>query len=80
MRRELFRKIKRVVVKIGSRVLTDDEGALDMGVIGRICGDIADLRRQGRQVVLVSSGAIAAGRSELGMTEKPRTIPHKQAV
>ncbi|ABL00551.1 glutamate 5-kinase [Pelobacter propionicus] len=80
MRRELFRKIKRVVVKIGSRVLTDDEGALDMGVIGRICGDIASLRRQGRQVVLVSSGAIAAGRSELGMTEKPRTIPHKQAA
>ncbi len=80
MRRDLFRKIKRVVVKIGSRVLTDDEGALDMEVIGRICGDIANLRRQGRQVVLVSSGAIAAGRSELGMTEKPRTIPHKQAA
>lgn len=80
MRRELFRKIKRVVVKIGSRVLTDDDGALDMSAMGRICDDIALLRRQGRQVVLVSSGAIAAGRSELGMTEKPRTIPHKQAA
>jgi glutamate 5-kinase len=80
MRRELFKKIKRVVVKIGSRVLTDDDGALDMGVIGRICDDIALLRQQGRQVVVVSSGAIAAGRSELGMTEKPKTIPHKQAA
>jgi len=80
MRRELFKKIKRVVIKIGSRVLTDDDGALDMRVIGQICDDIAALRKQGRQVVVVSSGAIAAGRSELGMAEKPKTIPHKQAA
>ncbi len=80
MRRELFRKVKRVVIKIGSRVLTDDDGALDMRVIGRICGELAGLRNRGKQVVLVSSGAIAAGRSELGMAEKPRTIPHKQAA
>ena len=80
MRRELFKKIKRVVIKIGSRVLTDDDGALDMGVMGRICEDIAALRRRGRQVLLVSSGAIAAGRSELGMVEKPKSIPHKQAA
>lgn len=80
MRRELLRSVKRVVIKIGSRVLTDDDGGLDQGVIGRICGDIAQLRERGLQVVLVSSGAIAAGRSELGLTEKPRTIPQKQAA
>jgi len=80
MRRELLKSVKRVVIKIGSRVLTDDDGGLDQGVIGRICGDIARLREQGTQVVLVSSGAIAAGRSELGLTEKPRTIPQKQAA
>lgn len=80
MREKLLETVKRVVVKIGSRVLTDDDGALDMAVIGRICSELAALRKQGRQVVLVSSGAIAAGRSELGLTEKPKTIPQKQAA
>jgi glutamate 5-kinase len=61
-------------------VLTDDDGGLDHAVIGRICGDIALLRERGKQVVVVSSGAIAAGRSELGLTEKPKTIPQKQAA
>jgi glutamate 5-kinase len=80
MRREALKSIKRIVIKIGSRVLTDDDGALDMAVIGRICSDIAVLRKRGQQVVVVSSGAIAAGRSELGLTEKPKTIPQKQAA
>jgi glutamate 5-kinase len=80
MRRELLKSVKRVVIKIGSRVLTDDDGGLDHAVIGRICEDIALLRERGKQVVVVSSGAIAAGRSELGLTEKPKTIPQKQAA
>jgi glutamate 5-kinase len=80
MRKELLKTVKRVVIKIGSRVLTNADGALDMAVFGRICLEIAALRRQGLQVVVVSSGAIAAGRSELGLTDKPRTIPHKQAA
>jgi glutamate 5-kinase len=80
MRRELLKSVKRVVIKIGSRVLTDDEGGLDHAVIGRICGDIALLRERGKQVVVVSSGAIAAGRSELGLKVKPKTIPQKQAA
>jgi len=80
MRRNLLKSVKRVVIKIGSRVLTDDSGGLDHGVISRICGDIALLHARGKQVVVVSSGAIAAGRSELGLTEKPRTIPQKQAA
>jgi glutamate 5-kinase len=80
MRRKLLKSVKRVVIKIGSRVLTDADGGLDHGVIGRICADIALLREQGKQVIVVSSGAIAAGRSELGLTEKPKTIPQKQAA
>lgn len=80
MRKDVLKAVKRVVIKIGSRVLTDDCGALDMAVIGRICDEIAMIRRQGLQVIVVSSGAIAAGRSELGLTDKPRTIPHKQAA
>ncbi len=80
MRKDVLKSVKRVVIKIGSRVLTDSDATLDMGVIGRISSDIAGLRKQGIQVVVVSSGAIAAGRSELGLIEKPRTIPHKQAA
>ena len=80
MRKEILKSVKRIVIKIGSRVLTDADGTLDMEVIGRICLDIAALRKQGLQIVLVSSGAIAAGRSELGLTDKPKTIPHKQAA
>jgi glutamate 5-kinase len=51
-----------------------------MSIIGQICTDIAALRRRELQVLIVSSGAIAAGRSELGMKVKPRTIPQKQAA
>jgi glutamate 5-kinase len=80
MRKELLKTVKRVVIKIGSRVLTDSSGALDLTVIGRICDEIAVIRRHGLQVIVVSSGAIAAGRSELGLTDKLRTIPHKQAA
>ncbi len=80
MRKELLKAVKRVVIKIGSRVLTDSDGALDMAVIGRICEEIASLRQRGLEIIVVSSGAIAAGRSELGLTDKPRTIPHKQAA
>ncbi len=80
MRKEILKSVKRVVIKIGSRVLTDSEGALDMAVIGNICYEIAGLRQQGLEVIVVSSGAVAAGRSELGLTDRPRTIPHKQAA
>lgn len=80
MRKELLKAVKRIVIKIGSRVLTDSNGALDMGVIGRICAEIAFLHQQGLEVIVVSSGAIAAGRCELGLVGKPRTIPHKQAA
>ena len=80
MRNEILKSVKRVVIKIGSGVLTDSDGSLEMTVIGRISRDIAALRKMGIQVVVVSSGAIAAGRSELGLVDRPRTIPHKQAA
>jgi len=80
IRRELLKNVKRVVVKIGSQVLTNANGALDAEVFRQICDDIATLRGKGFQVLVVSSGAIAAGRSELGMSEKPATIPQKQAA
>ena len=80
MRRELLRTAKRIVIKVGSRVLTDGAGALDLDRIDGLAAEVARLRSAGRDVVLVSSGAVAAGRPALGLTERPRTIPQKQAA
>lgn len=80
MRKELLPQVRRIVVKVGSRVLTDERGDLDCAVVSQISADIAKLVADGIQVVLVSSGAVAAGRSALGITERPRTIPQKQAA
>ncbi|CAH2031835.1 glutamate 5-kinase [Trichlorobacter ammonificans] len=80
MRREFLKNIRRVVIKLGSRVLTDDSGSLDGTVIRQLCSDVAELRMRGIQVVLVSSGAVAAGRNALGMPERSGTIPQKQAA
>ncbi|HTY20681.1 MAG TPA: glutamate 5-kinase [Geobacteraceae bacterium] len=79
MRREILKKVKRIVIKIGSRVITGSDNGLDMLVIGRLAAEIAALRARNRQVIIVSSGAVAAGRRELGISGKPRTIPQKQA-
>ncbi len=57
---------KRIVVKVGSNVLTRKNGTLDVTRMSALVDQIADLREMGYQVVLVSSGAVASGRSELG--------------
>jgi len=80
MRKELLHQVKRVVIKVGSRVLTVDSGGLDHGAIARLCDEIASLRRLGLEVILVSSGAVAAGRDALRSVECPLTIPQKQAA
>jgi glutamate 5-kinase len=80
MRKEILAKVKRVVIKIGSRVLTGDTNGIDGDFLKSLAGDVAAFRRSGREVVIVSSGAVAAGISGLGLTERPRTIPQKQAA
>ncbi len=80
MRKELLKSIKRIVIKIGSGVLTGQGSGLDDALMARLAEQVARLRQDGREVVIVSSGAIAAGRKELGLEERPRTIPQKQAT
>jgi glutamate 5-kinase len=80
MTRKELTKARRVVVKIGSRVLTRDGEGLDSAVIDRIAGDVSRLREEGREVIVVTSGAVAAGRGALGLQDRPRTIPQKQAA
>ena len=73
--------MKRLVVKVGTSTLTGADGVgLDRVFINSLAAQIAHQRSCGQQVALVTSGAIRAGMSGLGMTERPRTIPGKQAA
>jgi glutamate 5-kinase len=69
-----------VVVKVGSAMLADPKGNPDPTVLGRLAQLIAAWMERGRPVVLVSSGAIAAGRGTLNWSRRPRTLPEKQAL
>jgi glutamate 5-kinase len=71
-----------VVVKVGSSSLTDVHGTIEQGTIARLCAEVAKLRVDGHQVVLVSSGAIAAGLPTLGLggAKRPRDPVTLQAV
>ena len=79
-RTSLFRNVRRIVVKLGSRVITSSDNSPDVRVLERLAGEVARLRKRGIEVVLVSSGAIGAGMGELGMKTRPRTIPDLQAA
>ncbi len=79
IRKNLFDRIRRAVIKVGTGVLTHDQG-LNAAVIRRLAREVSMLMDQGRQVILVSSGAIVSGMKKVGMAERPSDIPHKQAV
>ncbi|MDT8441627.1 MAG: glutamate 5-kinase [Desulfuromonadales bacterium] len=79
MRTILLAHVKRIVIKIGSTVISDRDG-LDLAQIEALCADVHDLRQRGYEVVLVSSGAVAAGKGDLGISGRPQTIPLKQAA
>jgi len=79
-RQTLFDQAKRVVLKVGSAVLTDDNG-LDLKIIGNIARQVSFLQSTGREVILVSSGAVAAGRKRLGVVKTPHEeLKVKQAL
>lgn len=65
---------KRVVVKIGTGVLTRDVGKLDAGRMKALCAQIARLRKAGKEVALVSSGAVGLGMGKLGLKSRPKQI------
>lgn len=72
--------MKRLVVKIGSNILAGDKEGLNAKRIGSIASEIAELKKSGLDVVLVSSGAVAAGMRKLGLKAKPMDIKLKQAA
>lgn len=74
------KKYKRIVIKIGSSSLTYEEtGSLNFAKMERLVRTICDMRNQGMDVCLVSSGAIAVGRDAIGLKERPSDISLKQA-
>ncbi|MBC6904458.1 glutamate 5-kinase [Saccharophagus sp. K07] len=79
-KRHLLRTSRRWVIKIGSALLTDNGKGLDRTAIKGWVGQIADLVKQGHEVVLVSSGAVAAGMTRLGWKERPQAIHELQAA
>ncbi len=79
-RKRYLDTVRRIVVKIGTHVLSDEEGNLSTAVFDSIVDQVVRLSKQGREFVLVSSGAIAAGRSLLAPTHPNISIPEKQAL
>ncbi len=79
-RKDLLTGVKRIVVKIGSRVLTSEGDGLDFEVINDLVKQLSNLAMAGKEVLIVSSGAIAAGLKELKRRDIPRTIAQKQAA
>ena len=75
-----FAGAKRVVVKLGSSLVTNDGRGIDHAAVARWAGEIAQMKRGGRDVVLVSSGAIAEGMRRLGWPRRPRAIHELQAA
>ena len=74
------RAYRRIVVKFGTNLLTAGTDRLDTKVMSALVGDVARLRRQGAEVIVVTSGAIAAGRQRLSLTKDPRDIPVRQVL
>ncbi|MHC4391269.1 MAG: glutamate 5-kinase [Planctomycetota bacterium] len=78
-RREAVHQAKRVVIKVGTRVITHDHGGLALTRLFRVVEAAADLRRNGREVLIVSSGAVGLGRASLGLERPPRSLNFHQA-
>ncbi len=78
--RDLIKEKKRWVVKVGSALLTNDGQGLHVELIGQLAQQISFLRQRGIEVLLVSSGAVAAGMAQLGMPKRPEQVDALQAA
>ena len=79
MHRESLKSATRIVVKLGTGVLTDSRKLIDPAQLEQIVAQVAALRRAGREVVLVTSGAVGAGMGALGYASRPTDLAEKQA-
>jgi len=79
MRRQMFADISRVVVKLGTGILTDSRKQPDLAQMAQLVAQVAEQRSAGREVVLVSSGAVGAGMGALGFDKRPTELAELQA-
>jgi len=79
VRQEVVATAGTVVVKVGTNVLTDDRGRLDLVRVADLGSQVVRVLRAGKKVALVSSGAIGAGVGQLGLGRRPADLPHLQA-
>ncbi|MEM8866575.1 MAG: glutamate 5-kinase, partial [Planctomycetota bacterium] len=80
LREELIAAATTVVVKVGTRVLTDEQGALDLERVASIAEQLAIATDAGRRIALVSSGAVGAGIGRLGLSRRPTDLAELQAA
>jgi len=80
VRQQRIAAARRIVVKVGTNSITGENGRLDHGVLGDFARQIADVIHQGREVILVASGAVGAGLAELDLPGRPRELPMLQAT
>jgi len=78
-RKSYLKKVKRAVIKVGSGVLTRKNG-LNLNLIDDLATEICRLRRKGIEIILVSSGAIAAGLKKAGLSKRPKSLSQMQAL
>lgn len=78
-KKPILTRARRIVVKIGSQILSSKDG-IEEGRLRGLVRQLAELQGGKRQIVVVSSGAVAAGMTQLGWKERPKTIPEKQAL
>ena len=78
--RERLSEAKRIVVKVGTSTLTHPSGGMNLRRIEHLVRELIDEANQGKEILLVSSGAIAAGMNALGMKERPAAVPARQAL
>lgn len=71
---------KRIVVKLGTNLLTGGTGKLDTDIMSDLTGQLASLHHEGYDIIMVSSGAVAAGRQKLSLTREKKDIPFRQVL
>lgn len=80
MRTGFLSKIKRVVIKVGTKLLVNEKGRLDGSRVEVIAEELKDAKLSNREVVLVTSGAIVVGLESLGLSQRPKELPFLQAA
>ncbi|OJF97115.1 glutamate 5-kinase [Alkalibacterium sp. 20] len=78
--REKLKQSKRIVIKVGTSTIMYPNGSINLQQMEKLSFVLSDLKNQGKEIILVSSGAIGVGLSRMNLTQRPVTIPEQQAI